>query len=130
MYLQGDSMESSGVVTSIREPRIPNASNFEGRKKVITPRLGEIEAALPARAPHTREEIVKFQRLAVEIVASKLSEGLSALDARDISDAEEKAKNVKGTWPKAEFLFMLKDAGLFKKALKLFEEVEAFRAVA
>gem|GEM_PF-7013521 len=121
-------MESSGAVASIRETRIANAA--PERRKLITPRLGEIELASHARAPRTREEIARFQLLAVEIVASRLSEGLPAPDAREIKDAVESAKEARGTWPKAEFLFRMRDAGLFFRALELFREVESFSAVA
>lgn len=120
-------MESSGVVTSIREPRIPHREPIsDGRRKLNTPALAE----LPRSGPKTREEVVKFQLDAIDIVAPKLKEGLSWGEAREIGDAVAAAKSMKGVWPKAEFLARLSDAGLFSRALKIFEQVEAFRAVA
>ena len=119
-------MESSGVVTNIRETRIPNVSAFEGRKKIRTPDLAE----LPCSRPKTREEVIKFQLDAIELVAPKLKEGLSWSEARDLDGAVEAARTVRGVWPKAELLARLKNQDLFSKALQLFDEVEAFRAVA
>ena len=103
MYVQGDSMESSGVVTSIRETRIPNASVSEVRKKIITPNL---QVASQQSGLRTREEVRAFQLTASELVASKLKEAghnpndvdvaleAAARDARFVADSRS---------PKQEF---------------------------
>jgi len=125
--MQGDSMESSGVVTIIREARIPAVGPVsDGRKKIITPNL---QTAIPQKAPSTREEVLAFQITAVEMVAAKLKEGLIWGEANDVDIAVESAKKVRGVWPKAEFLALLNSELLFK-AIPEFERIEAFRAVA
>ena len=119
-------MVSSGVVTGIREASISHMVPVpDGRKKLITP---DLQVASQQSGPRTKEEVRAFQLTASELVASRLKE--AGHNVRDVDVALEAAKSVRGIWPKSEFLAILRNPELFEKALQLFGEVEAFRAVA